>query len=168
MENLRHQQRGEAHGGFIHQQDLGLGHQGAAHREHLLFTAGKRPGKLGLTLFQTGEKAVNILEVCPDAFGVFPGVCAKVKVLRDGLLGEDSPPLRNLGKTQPDNLVRSDPGQLLAVHLYASGSRMKQTGNRMHGRGLAGAVRADQGDDLSVLDVEGNPLDGLDHAIIYF
>ena len=49
-----------------------------------------------------------------------------------------------------------------------SGLRCDETGHSMKDRCFSCSVGADQGNDLSLIDFEGNALDGLDHAVIYF
>src|ERR687898_3127201 len=41
LEDLLDQDRREAHRGLVHQQDLRVGHQGPAHRDHLLLSSGE-------------------------------------------------------------------------------------------------------------------------------
>ena len=43
---------------------------------------------------------------------------------------------------------------------------LQQTADGVQGGGFAGAVRADQGDDLTLVYIKGNALDGVDAAIV--
>ena len=43
---------------------------------------------------------------------------------------------------------------------------MEQAGDGVQRGGLAGAVGADEGDDLPLIDLEGDALDGVDGAVI--
>ena len=54
---------------------------------------------------------------------------------------------------------------LLAIVLDMTGAGARLAEDRHHQRGLAGAVRADQGDDLAVVDVEIDALQRHDVAV---
>ena len=47
----------------------------------------------------------------------------------------------------------------------APGRRPQEAGDRPEGRGLAGAVRADQRDELALADRQGDALEGPDVAV---
>ena len=59
--------RREAERRLVEQQQLGLRHQRAADREHLLLAAGQRPALLLLALLQAREERVDAVEVLADA-----------------------------------------------------------------------------------------------------
>ena len=94
LENLLDQQRGQAHRRLIHQNHLGLSHQGAAHGQHLLLTAGKRARQLALALFQAREALVDIGHRFGHVGGV--GERAHLKILFHRHLGEDVPSFRHM------------------------------------------------------------------------
>lgn len=72
---------------------------------------------------------------------------------------------RGVGEAQGDDLVRGDVGEGFAVEDDAAADRFEQAGEGAQGGGLAGAVGADEGDDLAGLDGEGDALDGFDLAV---
>ena len=63
VEDLLDEDRRQAHRRLVEEEDLGLGHQRAADREHLLLAARQRPGLLRLAFLEAREQAVDPLEV---------------------------------------------------------------------------------------------------------
>jgi diguanylate cyclase (GGDEF)-like protein len=55
-EDFLDDQRRQAEAGLVEHQQLGLGHQGAAHGQHLALAAGQRAGQLGAALFEAREE----------------------------------------------------------------------------------------------------------------
>ena len=47
-----------------------------------------------------------------------------------------------------------------------AGAGLQQTADGVQGGGFAGAVRADQGDDLTLVYIKGDAFDGVDAAIV--
>ena len=69
--------------------------------------------------------------------------------------------------TKADNLMCRNLYNILAFKNYIALLRRKQSGDGMQCRRLSGSVRTDQRDRLSLIDLKGNPLDRLNHSIIY-
>ena len=63
------------------------------------------------------------------------------------------------------DLVRRHAGDILAVEFDVAGAGAGPAENRHHQRRFAGAVGADQGDDLAGIDVEIDALQRLDLAV---
>jgi DNA-binding transcriptional LysR family regulator len=61
VEDLAHDQRGQAQARLVEHQQLGLGHQGAAHRQHLPLAAGQRAGQAGAALLEAREGGEDLL-----------------------------------------------------------------------------------------------------------
>ena len=59
-----------------------------------------------------------------------------------------------------------DVGDILAVEGDGAGLGTKQAGDGLEGGGLTGAVGTDEGDDLALVDLKGDILDGMDGAVI--
>ena len=57
-------------------------------------------------------------------------------------------------------LVRRDPGDVLAAHRDGAGRRLVEAGEDPQRGGLAAARRAEQGDQLAGLEVQGEPVEG--------
>src|SRR3954452_12095908 len=60
-ENVGDDDRGEAEARLVQHQELGLAHQRAAHRKHLLLAAGERAGELLAPLLEPRKQRVNPL-----------------------------------------------------------------------------------------------------------
>ena len=56
---------------------------------------------------------------------------------------------------------------LLALELDRARLRRQHAADRVQGGGLARAVGADQGDDLTLIDLKRHVLERVDHAVIY-
>jgi len=65
-----------------------------------------------------------------------------------------------------DDLVRAEPGDQAAVELDGALRRLDEPGDRTQRRGLAGAIRADQRDDLALLDGERHALERMDPTVV--
>ena len=63
FENLRHDQRCEAGGRLVHEEQFRLGHQGPADGAHLLLTAGNSSGGLLAAVLQSRKKVVDPIEL---------------------------------------------------------------------------------------------------------
>ena len=112
LEDLLHQNGGKAHGGLIQHQQLRTAHQGTAHGQHLLFTAGEGARHLFAPLLQAGKLVVNLLQVRRVGLAA-AGVSAHLQVLLGGHLQKDAPSLRHQGQAAGDHLVGRDPAQVL-------------------------------------------------------
>src|SRR3989442_5344080 len=64
--HLFHEERREAQGRLVQEEQPRAGHQGPADREHLLLTAAERAAELTAPLAQAGEEGVNRLETPGD------------------------------------------------------------------------------------------------------
>ena len=144
-----------------------LAHQRTAHGQHLLLAAGERTGGLVAALLQTRQQVKDHVEVILDGLlAVAACVRAHLQVLLHGQAAEHAAALRHLRQAQADDLVRLHLADGLAAVVDLAALQLQQTGDRVHRRGLARAVRTDQGDDLALIDMERNVLDGVDRAIV--
>src|ERR671917_1086071 len=146
----------QAHRGLVEEEQLGAAHQGASDGEHLLLAPAHRAGLLLYALLQAGEELEDAVHVPADAVAVVAVVGAHLQVLADRHAREDLAPLRALGYALLYHVVGGDVLDLLAVedHLPLAGRQDAVYGAQR--RSLPGAVRADQGDDLALLDREGD------------
>jgi hypothetical protein len=76
-------------------------------------------------------------------------------------------PLWNLRDTHPHDLFSGDAHDALSLVQDITAIGPEQAGNRAQGGGLARPIGADQRDDLSCIDVEGDALNGADRAICH-
>ena len=83
------------------------------------------------------------------------GVGAHLQVLQHRHAGEDAPALGRLADPADHPQVGAQVGDVLPVEPDPAGGDRAQPGDGPHGGGLAGAVRADQGDDLALVDAAG-------------
>ena len=142
-----------------------MAHQRAAHRQHLLLAAGQRAGLLVTAFLQTGEQAVDHVEVLLEVRLVLQAERAHLQVLFDAHACEDVAPFRNVRHTEGHDLVVVGFQQIHSVVHHGTGFRRYQTGDGVQRGGLACAVRADQGHDLAVVDGEADVLDGFDGTV---
>ena len=80
VEDFLDEDRGEAHRGFVHQEELWLAHQGAADSQHLLFAAGEGTGKLLAALQEAREALEDFFVVMCEVCFVFARECAHLEV----------------------------------------------------------------------------------------
>ena len=80
--------------------------------------------------------------------------------------GEDPAALGALADAELDDLVRTEAVDPLAAQPDLALARLEQPGDRPQCRGLARAVRADEGDDLALLDVDRDAAQGVDRAVV--
>ena len=93
------------------------------------------------------------------------GVGAHLQVFHHGHAREDPPALGRLRDAQPRDLVRRHVGDVAAVEQDLARAGARPAEDRHHQRRLAGAVGADQRDDLAGVDVEIDALQRLDLAV---
>ncbi|KAG0945729.1 hypothetical protein G6F31_014412 [Rhizopus arrhizus] len=164
-EDLLHDDRRQAHRRFVQQQQAGLGHQGPADGQHLLFAARQRARVLIPALFQAREHGKATL----DLGGQFRGRLlaqegAQHQVVEHGLGRDHLAAFRHVGDTQPHALVRTDATQVLPGE--RDGPRgLLEARQRAHHRALARAVAADDGHDLVRVHMQRRPLQCVDGAV---
>ena len=96
------------------------------------------------------------------------GVVAHENVLADRHRIEDAPAFWNVADTHFHDLMRRDIVDLLPFEVDGRARRaLGKTGNRPQGAGFAGAVRADERNDLALSNAEADVVDALDRAILY-
>ena len=81
---------------------------------------------------------------------------AHLQILQDGHGGEHLSALRHMRDAEVRALVGRHREQVLAVVRDIARNRRDDAGDRLEQRGLAGAVRTDDGDKLTARDVERN------------
>src|SRR4029079_16678365 len=113
----------------------------------------QRARALRRPLAEAGEEVVDVVEI-----GDWDLVLARegphLKVLVHGHAGEDAAAFGALRDAELDDLVRTQPVDALAAQDDLALARAKQPGDGPQRRGLAGAVGADEGDDLALVDVD--------------
>jgi hypothetical protein len=129
------------------------------------------PRRLLPPLAQRRKHVVDPVDALAHPFAVAAAVRAGDEVVLDGQVFEDPPPLEHLGDPALDDLVRRQPVEPLVVeldrplgHLAALG--MQEARDRLQGRGLAGAVGAEEGGDPSFLGRQRHPFQHQDRVVV--
>ncbi len=159
-----HHQRRQAHRRLVEHEQLGPAHHRPTHGQHLLLATGEGAGRLGAALLEDREEREGRVEVGVDAL-VLAGERTQAQVLLHGEPREDPPTLGGVRQTELDDVVGGDRGEVLALEGDRAGHRAQQARDGAQGGRLAGTVGADQRDDVALVDVEGDALDGLDLAV---
>ncbi|KAG0935341.1 hypothetical protein G6F31_015942 [Rhizopus arrhizus] len=155
LENLFHDLRGQAHGRFVQQDHVGVGHQRAADGGHLLFAARRIAGLARAALLQAREVLVDAFQRGRGiAAAHAAGVGAGQQVLFDGQVGKAMPAFHHLHDAALDEFGRRQPFDALAAVLdMALGDvaalALEQVRDGAQGRGLAAAVRSQQAHDFA-------------------
>ena len=142
-----------------------MAHQSPAHGDHLLFTAGQRAGKLASTLLQTRKQIEHHVKVGGHRRIVLDAERAHLQILLDAHAREHMTTFRNMRHAVRHDIVVALLEQIMAVEHHRTGFRRHQTGDGMQRSGFAGAVRTDQRNDLAVVHMHADVLDGIDRAI---
>src|SRR5690606_1487240 len=121
--------------------------------EHLLLAAGERTRALRAPLLKPGEKPEDLLHALFNAVAV-ADVRAQAQVLGVGQVGEHLAALGHHRDAPPHDLMRLQPDELLTLEADAALSGFDDAGDAAQSRALARAVRAQERDDLPLLDVE--------------
>jgi hypothetical protein len=137
---------------LVEQDDLRIADQRAADREHLLFAARQIGAAAAAALLEAREHLVDAVERPPFLRGQ-PG---EDQVLLDVERAEDAAILVHELHPCLRDLVAFAPGDLHAVELDRSGARRDDAHQALERRALAGAVAAEQRDDLVALDAKRN------------
>ncbi len=84
VEDLPDQQRRQAQGGLIQEQQPGPGHQGPAQSQHLLLAAAQGAGRLALAFRQARKGLINLIQVpAPGLLGgkIMAAVASQEEIL---------------------------------------------------------------------------------------
>ena len=73
-------------------------------------------------------------------------------IVQDRQVGKQADVLEGPGDAPLRDLIGFEADQAFAVELHLAGSRFIDAGHQVEGGGLAGAVRADQADQLALVD----------------
>ena len=84
----------------------------------------------------------------------------------DRHLREQAPALRHLHDTGANDGVGAHLGEVHVFERHRAGRRLGEARDGVHERRLAGAVGADDADDLSLSDVDGHVVEGAEHPVL--
>src|SRR5882672_5411638 len=166
MQYLLHDQRREAERGLVEHDQLGVAHQAAADGEHLLLAAGERAGELVAALAEAREHGEDVLEGAHGPVASAWKERSHLEVLEHAQAGEDLPALRDLADAEVADRMRFQALDGIVLEENASAAGRLDAGDGANERGLAGAVRADDGDDLALRYLERDVGEGLGISVV--
>src|SRR5262249_41758729 len=162
LDDRGHDDRREALGRLVQQQQFRAERQRARDRHHLAFAAGERVAAARAVALELGEHAVNPLDprLGLPRLRMRPGW--QRDIFRDRELAEYFALLRRKADPKPRDPVWAQPDEIRTLETDdRAGCRFAKTHDGAQARGLARAVAADQIDQLARLDLEG---DATQHA----
>src|SRR5262245_36002501 len=144
-------------------------------QEEVLRRRHERPRDLETAALAAGERVGGIaregreVELGQELAGAFPALGGREvqrledgeQVLLDGQLPEYRRFLWQIADPLAAPLVHRQPGDLLTLEKDPPAVGREQADHHVEGRRLAGAVRPEESDDLTALDVEGDGVDDL-------
>ena len=125
-------------------------------------------GQLILALAQARKQLKHFLDVGGNAGFVVAHIGAHLQVLKNGHAGEHAASLGHHRQAFLDQIPGAASLDASAQVFDVAGQDGQAAGDGFHGGGLAGAVGANQGDQLALVDFKVNTLDRLDAAVGHF
>ena len=156
LERLLHVQRGEPHGGLVHDEQPRAGQEGPGDGQHLLLTARERPPQLPAPLPQDREPLVDRLDILPDPRPVGARVGPHEEVLVHRELGEDAAALQHRSDPRAHHLRRRVPVDGSPPEEDLTPDGMHEPQDRLHGGGFAGGVPSQETHQFPLADREGH------------
>lgn len=144
----------DAFGGFVEDEELGLGKQGTGDGELLLLTTAQHAAFAGKELFKNREEGKNAVEQAFDlAFGA-TGDGADVEVLFNSKMREDIASLRDVAKAESGAFFGSEAVEFVADEVDVAALRGHETDDGAESGGLADSVAAHEAEDGFLRHVE--------------
>src|SRR5581483_6543012 len=119
-----------------------------------LLAAAQGAGGLRTTLGEPRKQRIDVLEVLLLARPGVPWRRAHLEVLENGEVGEDLAAFGDMADARLAHAMARPAGDVLAVEYHAPARRPLDAMDGADQRALAGAVGADDGDDLARVDAE--------------
>ena len=113
LEDVAHQHRRKAHGGFVEKHHAAPAHERPCYGQHLLLSAGERAALLILSLLKLRKDAEGPFVVFCDLSLVFSLPGGELEILHYRQVSEDAAAFRHLGHPHGDYPVRGDAAQVL-------------------------------------------------------
>src|SRR5688572_31237784 len=144
LENLVNEHGREPHRRLVEQHELRPRHQRTSDGQHLLLASRDVPRLEPTPFLKSGEVGIHQVEVPARGLTFPPGVGAGEEVFLHGQVLEDAPPLHDLDDAPAHDLAGILPVDRFAHELHGALGDVpplgaEQAGNRLEGRGLAGA-----------------------------
>ena len=153
--------RRQALGRLVHDQEPRVEQERARNGEHLLLAAGELIAAIGAPFGETRKRFVDARDR-PLRLAVAGG---EAQMLIDGERRPQAPALRNVGKAEPRDLGRAAPDEFLAEETNRAAGDRREADDRFAQRGLAHAVAADERED-AVLELQVDALQRVAAAVI--
>ena len=167
LEDLVDELRRQAERRLVEQEQARLGDQRAGDRELLLLAAGQRSRGPAEGLPQDREAVEGAFERRVGARAVAFAVLPSARFSPTVSVAKMCRPSMHQGDSAPRDLLGGQAGERFAEEGdLASRHRHEPDDRRERGR-LAGAVRPDEADDLALLDLEAQALDGRRTAVAH-
>ena len=152
----------QALGRLVDDDEVGVAHQGAAHREHLLLAARQHAGRIVLARGEVGKQRKHVLELpAPEHAGALQ---PELEVLPHGQAGEHLAVLGHVADAGMGDLVGPQPRDRAALEADLA-DRRHQSHDRLAGGRAADAVAAEQAHDLALVDREVDALQDVALAV---
>src|SRR5216684_4039822 len=165
VEHRLHQDRGEPQRGLVEQKEPGPSHEAARDGEHLLLPARQLPAQRAAQAAQGREELEQLLEVLRDLARAAAYSRAEAQVLLHRQAREDVPPLRDMGEPERDQRLRLVALDGRAIEDDRAALRPDEAGDDAQSGGLAGAVRAEERDDLALAHLQRDAVQGAHGAV---
>ncbi len=136
---------------------FGIGDQRLAHRQHLLLAAGEVAGQLVDAVASRGNSSSTRSSASRAACASLRFIQRQPQVLPHGQRREDARAAGHHHHAALGDLVGRADRDVLAGEAHRALRWVSRSGDRLEQRRLAGAVGAEQGDDLALVDVEVEP-----------
>ena len=157
--DMRDDDRGEALGRFVHDEQARIHQERPADRQHLLFAAGKLAAAIAPSLGKAREQLVDAFRR-PIAFARRH----QVQMLVHRQRSPQAAPLWHIADPHPRDLCRRAPDEFLAHEADRSGRDPDKPHDRLAHRGLAHAVPPDDGEDAG-MKRKIDPLQGMASSV---
>ena len=162
--------RRQAFGRLVHDEQLRVGQKRARDRQHLLFAARELAAAMVLAFGKAGKRLVDAI----DGPGAAPHPGGEAQMLGDAERAPQPPPLRNIADACLRDPRRAEAGDFLAANANRAAARPQQAHDGLAQRGLAHAVAADHREHagiqrqvdalqcmrMAVIDVEAPDFEG--------
>ena len=168
LENLFGELRRQAQTGLIQQDQVGVGHQGARDRQHLLLSAGEQAGVLGSALTQDGEVVVHTFDVLGDTLTVLAGVGAHQQVVAHAQQREHFASLGYMTQALLHNKCGVLGGDVAALEFDRPLARINDAGDGLQDGRLAGPIGAEHGGNLAAPHLQTYAANRLDRSVSAF
>src|SRR5690606_31392993 len=145
-------QRREAFGCLIEQQQLRIGHQRPGDGEHLLLAAGELVAHAVAAFKKAGKLRPDPRER-PARRAGWPVASGCHEILLNREVGRNQPPLVHEGDAAPRNAIGGKGGDVLSLEADHTPARGRETGDAAHGRRLTNVVPAQPADYLAFEDI---------------